>query len=752
MTGRADTFATTMLPRANRLALVTRHSTNALAAIVALADPAARAPLAGELLMAALGAWAFYRLATRSLRAVFTAIDCAFVLAICGAAPVLSASFESVQSSRAIPAVVSATIIGLAVALPLHASIPITCLILATLAWGDGSVAGWDNVATMWSLRHLAIAAAMGVILRVTLLRVADATNRANENYLRAGELRNRIAAAERDYEREQFALLHDHVASTLLLVGDGTPVPQDRLAAQARSALAVLTSQRPAHPPRRVELVAALRASTRNTCTPVRFHGSSQLWLDGEVCMTIEAATGEVLKNVDRHAGATGVSIDVSNHRLAITDDGRGFMPVSTRGHGITESIVGRMNRIGGTATIRSALGQGTTVELSWPTKPRCTSSPTSVTEAHRLVRKLRERYRYALIAWALLVVILSLPFALTPAAHPTAQIGMVVLAVAGCLAALPTSDGRNSALRWIAVTTLLVVAVVQPAILPEDLVGTIAQWSLWATGWCLSPLLLGLPLRVAISLVATNWAGASAATFARAPSTDILVALGFIGASLGVLLVAAQVADRMFAEAAADALAQAEAHLDLLVRQRAAAAAHIDFRCRIADVRQRVEPVMLKLSNGEPVDPVLRKRALVESQRIRTLLDQQASREHPLLDAMRPALDAATHRDVDVTVHVQSGLPTLGEDDVEQLVKDISRILGNCTESLRVVLSCISNEFMVSIVCRGYNGVLNGEHGAPKAGSVEVVSHDDATWFTIRHPVPMTSTDQLLDYDCAS
>ncbi len=467
---------------------------------------------------------------------------------------------------------------------------------------------------------------------------------------------------------------------------------------------------------------------------------------------MSIESATGEVLNNVDRHAGATGVSIEVSDHRLAITDDGRGFMPVSTPGHGITESIVGRMNRIGGRATIRSALGQGTTVELSWPTKPRCTGSPTSVTEAHRFVRKLRERYRYALIAWALLVVILSLPSALTPAAHPTTQIGMIVLTVAGCLAALPTSDGRHSALRWIAVTTLLVVAVVQPAILPEDLVGTIAQWSLWATGWCLSPLLLGLPLRVAISVVATYWVGASAATFARAPSTDILVALGFIGASLGVLLLAAQVADRMFAEAAADALAQTEAHLDLLVRQRAAAAAHSDFRCRIADVRQRLVPVMLKLSNGEPVDPVLRKRALVESQRIRTLLDQQASREHPLLDAMRPALDTAAHRDVDVTVHVQSGLPTLSEADVEQLVIYISRILGNCTESLRVVLSYIGNEFVVSIVCRGYKGVLNGEHGAPEAGTVEVVSHDDATWFTIRHPVTMMSTDQLLDYDCAS
>jgi histidine kinase/DNA gyrase B/HSP90-like ATPase len=747
-----NTFAQTFMPGANKLALLTRHSTYLLVAIVALADSHPHPAQAGKLVIAALGAWAVVRLATRSLRGIFTAIDCTFVLAMCGVAPLLSANLGSVPTVLAVSAVVCATIVGFAVGLPVRASMPITCLLLASYAWGRASIGGPQDLATMFSVYHLAIAAAVGVIIRMTLLRVADATRQAHENYVRAGEFRQRIVAAERDYEREQFALLHDTAASTMLLVGNGTPVPPDRLAAQARRALAVLNGRQPPHPRRRGELVAALRETARGACTPVALYGRSQLWLDGDIGGAVAAAVGEVLNNVDRHADATGVSIDISDHRVVITDNGCGFTSASTTGHGIAESIVGRMNRIGGAALIRSAPGQGTTVEISWPRKPRSLSSPTSVTEADRLVGRVRTRYRYALIGCALLVIILSLPYSLTSEAHPIAQAVMAALAAIWCLTAVWAYNRKNQAVRWIAIIALVVVAVAQQALLPDNLVSTIAQWSLWAIGWCLSPLLLGLPLRVAISVLAVYWTGTCAATFARVPTADTLVTLGLIGASLGVLLVSAQVADRVFAKAAADARAQTEAHLDLLVRQRAAAAAHSDFRRRVADIRQRVVPFLVKLSNGDPVDSRLRQRALVESRSIRTFLDQQASGEHPLLQALRPAMDAAIQRNVDVTVHVESGLPTLTEADVNRLAPVVAQIFGNCTQTLRFVLTCVGDELIVSAVCRGYRGEPEGTPDAPPAANLDVVSHDDATWFTIRHRLPNPTPNERLDYDCAS
>jgi signal transduction histidine kinase len=55
------------------------------------------------------------------------------------------------------------------------------------------------------------------------------------------------------------------------------------------------------------------------------------------------------------------------------ILDRGAGFdrsaVPADRRG--LSESIEGRLARAGGTATIRSAPGEGTVVELTMPRKP---------------------------------------------------------------------------------------------------------------------------------------------------------------------------------------------------------------------------------------------------------------------------------------------------------------------------------------------------------------------------------------------
>ena len=76
------------------VAVLTCHCTNVLAAIVTLADPASAAKPPGKWLVAALGCWAVYRLATRSHRNVFAAIDFAFTLAICAAIPLLTTDSE----------------------------------------------------------------------------------------------------------------------------------------------------------------------------------------------------------------------------------------------------------------------------------------------------------------------------------------------------------------------------------------------------------------------------------------------------------------------------------------------------------------------------------------------------------------------------------------------------------------------------------------------------------------------------------
>jgi phage shock protein PspC (stress-responsive transcriptional regulator)/two-component sensor histidine kinase len=89
-------------------------------------------------------------------------------------------------------------------------------------------------------------------------------------------------------------------------------------------------------------------------------------------------AATGEALTNAARHSGADRVSVysEVSHGAtdVWISDQGAGFDPEAVAGdrHGITESIVGRMESNGGAATVSSAPGEGTEVHLRLGGEPR--------------------------------------------------------------------------------------------------------------------------------------------------------------------------------------------------------------------------------------------------------------------------------------------------------------------------------------------------------------------------------------------
>jgi signal transduction histidine kinase len=737
--------------RAYTVALLMRHSTNVLAATVTLADPASTAKPPGKWMVAALGCWAVYRLTTRSHRNVFAAIDFAFTLAICAAIPVVTNDSELVLYWSAPEAIAATAIVSFAASLPVRVSLPMTALIVVTYAAGAASVVGWASTLAMVSLRYFVIQAAMSALVRGALLRVSAAIDRAHDSQPQAAELKRRVAEAVKSYEREQFALLHDTAASTLLMVGKETPISPDRLAAQARRDLAVLNS-RPSTLTQRIELIAALRERASGTRTPLRFHGPPAVWLEDNLGRAVVAAAGEAMTNVDRHAGATEISVEVCQHSVVVADNGCGFVPTpSTTGRGIAESIVGRMQRVGATAHIHSVPGGGTAVELSWADTAQCGRTPEKGTDPDHLIERVRIGYGYTLISVALLIVVLTVPFTLTHDLYPAAQIGLAALAALSCLAALPTLNITHGKLRWLAVTALFVLTVVQPALLPPSLLGSTAQWSLVTVGWCLSALLLGLPLGTAIAILGANWVVACAVTLAREPSARILVSLGFLGSYVVVMQAFAQVANAMIMHAASATHAETQARLELLTRQRVAAALQAEYRQRYADLTRSVIPLLTKLSRGRPVDAGLRQQARAESQRIRTLLDRASAFDHPLLHALRPTVDAATNRNVEVDVQVHSKLPDLGQADIEQLTEAISHILDKCKVGARLVLTTASKELIVSVVGRGHTSGPDDEEPTVGIGTHEVVTLNGTTWLTIRHPLPTAGSDDILTYDHA-
>ena len=85
-------------------------------------------------------------------------------------------------------------------------------------------------------------------------------------------------------------------------------------------------------------------------------------------------AAAREALVNAARHAGVQTVSLyaEVEDDELSVfvRDRGAGFDldSVENHRHGVRGSIMGRMQRHGGRAEIRSAPGDGTEVRLTMP------------------------------------------------------------------------------------------------------------------------------------------------------------------------------------------------------------------------------------------------------------------------------------------------------------------------------------------------------------------------------------------------
>lgn len=92
---------------------------------------------------------------------------------------------------------------------------------------------------------------------------------------------------------------------------------------------------------------------------------------VEGDVVVPLVGATGEAIANAAKHSGASKVSVyaEVSPDAVDVwvADQGKGFDVGSVDGdrRGISDSIIGRMRRHGGIATVTSELGEGTEVHL---------------------------------------------------------------------------------------------------------------------------------------------------------------------------------------------------------------------------------------------------------------------------------------------------------------------------------------------------------------------------------------------------
>jgi signal transduction histidine kinase/phage shock protein PspC (stress-responsive transcriptional regulator) len=188
-------------------------------------------------------------------------------------------------------------------------------------------------------------------------------------------ERRERIRSQER---AEVAAHVHDSVLQTLALIQKAADDPREvtRLArGQERELRGWL--YRPAGASADVQFAAALEQAAAEVeelhRTPVEVVVVGDCPADAAIGALVAAAR-EAMVNAAKHSGAAQVQVyaEVEPGRVAVfvRDRGTGFDPavVPADRYGLAQSVIGRMERNGGHAEVRSAPGEGTEVRLEVP------------------------------------------------------------------------------------------------------------------------------------------------------------------------------------------------------------------------------------------------------------------------------------------------------------------------------------------------------------------------------------------------
>jgi len=191
-------------------------------------------------------------------------------------------------------------------------------------------------------------------------------------------QLRSEREGRIREQERaEVAAMIHDQVLHTLALIQrNSTDIKEvQRLARGQERSLRNWLYKPAASPTERfgaaLEQAAAEVEDTYAISVETVIVGDTQC---DERVAALVAAAREALVNAARHAGVQTVSLyaEVESEELSVfvRDRGAGFDPnaVEETRHGVRGSIIGRMQRHGGKAVIRSSPGDGTEVRLMLP------------------------------------------------------------------------------------------------------------------------------------------------------------------------------------------------------------------------------------------------------------------------------------------------------------------------------------------------------------------------------------------------
>lgn len=260
--------------------------------------------------------------------------------------------------------------------LPVTRAIPVLVLLMGAYAWlrlspMSGPGHGWHA-----AISDLSIFVVFSVFVSLWVpawRRTADVADAAAAASYRSHAATEAARAADRQ-RRAAARLLHDEVIHSLRAIclppGAIDRAEVRHMTSQAcdllirgSSDLGVAVAD---------GLTAALEEVATRSPLIVRVQCSREPTLPDPVVTAIGGAVAEALRNVERHSGVREAVITVMSApggvEVDVRDEGAGFDTTRMTGPlGFDSSILGRLMEVGGSATVVSSPGNGTTVKICW-------------------------------------------------------------------------------------------------------------------------------------------------------------------------------------------------------------------------------------------------------------------------------------------------------------------------------------------------------------------------------------------------
>ena len=536
------------------------------------------------------------------------------------------------------------------------------------------------------------------------LLRLAETSDASGaQQRAQAVELAARQASTQAQHEANSF--IHDHILSALIAVANGLP---DRAALRdsARQALDSLSAGTTVASPVATRTllndvagrVGVMAGEIRTDVVLTREHE-----IPSEVAQAVTEATLEAVRHSLRHAGSDDAPVtrrvtltsDACGISIEVSDSGCGFDPaVAGRGrHGVSGSIIARMQDVGGRATVESAPGEGACVTLRWrpsldsadQQRPERDAAQNEAASWERSLSASMESAGARAIAAGLALVhfiLLVYECAVHSYWHwPPAALSFIALLPPAFLLLKAWPDALLP--RWVAQLTVVVIAAVNFLVLPQIITTGWPGYASWCTG-AGSDLSRGLLMR---GRPVYAWAGSAATTLATAywvisTGRPLFMIFTYMLGHYFTLVSWHGVA-HLSTRATTQIAATQRETARLQAQQRAHEEADRIMTSRMASVRQRVTPLLTQIANGKAPTPKLRSQAYLLEAELRDEIRAPFFTGTSIVTSAQ----AARRRGTEVILLDDSGDTTIDDQVRTNAVNYVTKFL-NVTQSNRVVI----------------------------------------------------------------